>query len=209
MKEIIIVCAGENYSVDKLKKYSSSASFIIAVDGGLRILNDAGLDPTLIIGDFDSVDSEMIGMYPNVPKKTFPSDKDFTDSELAILEARAMNPDKIYMFASTGSYVDHTLANLFLLKKYDELNISIITDNSEITLVNKCITIKKAKNRRFSLFPLGCIANIQIRGSKYNYAGNNLDVSDQSVSNVAVEDELEITFDSGEILMVLFDANYR
>ncbi|HRU44485.1 MAG TPA: hypothetical protein P5322_08165, partial [Spirochaetota bacterium] len=88
------------------------------------------------------------------------------------------------------------------------LNISIITDNSEITLINKGITINRVKNRRFSLFPLGKIINIFIKGSRYNYAQSNLDVSDQSVSNVAVEDKLEITFDSGEILMVLFDPNY-
>ncbi|HNZ26120.1 MAG TPA: thiamine diphosphokinase [Spirochaetota bacterium] len=208
MKEVVIVCAGENFSVEKLRRYSAGAGFIIAVDGGLKILNEAGIAPSLIIGDFDSVDSKLVDMYPDVPKKAFPPDKDFTDSELAIAEARTLNPDKIYMFASTGSYVDHSLANIFLLKKYEELNISIITDNSEITLINKGITINKVKNRRFSLFPLGKIINIFIKGSRYNYAQSNLDVSDQSVSNVAVEDKLEITFDSGEILMVLFDPNY-
>lgn len=209
MKEVVIVCSGENYNVDKLRKYSADARFIIAVDGGLNILNAAGIQPSLIIGDFDSVDPEIISRYPDVPKKTFPVDKDFTDSELAILEARAMNSDKIYMFASTGSYVDHSLANIYLLKKYGELNISIITDNSEITLIRKGIIVNSSKNRRFSLFPLGKVENIFIKGSKYNYAHNNLDVSDQSVSNVAVKDKLEITFDSGEILMVLFDSNYN
>ena len=54
---------------------------VLAADGGYRHCQTAGITPDLLLGDFDSLESER----PNdLPTHTFPVEKDDTDTMLAI-----------------------------------------------------------------------------------------------------------------------------
>lgn len=88
-----------------------SVTAVIAVDGGLRHLLALGLEPTVVIGDMDSV-AELPEQYHHL---TFPTHKDETDLELALLYAMEKYNAPIWLFATLGGRLDHMLANILLL----------------------------------------------------------------------------------------------
>jgi len=79
MKEAVIVADGE-YPVHRVPlKYLSTATFIICCDGAIKNLDKHGIIPDLIIGDLDSISSELKIKYSeklyNAPTLGFKNEK--------------------------------------------------------------------------------------------------------------------------------------
>ncbi len=109
--------------------------FDVPVDGDLKISADCGYEnakklgiiPDMAVGDFDS------GNADELPDKTeiveVPTEKDFTDTELAADIAVEHGADSVIIVGGLGGRLDHTLSNLSLLEKLWRLGIrAIITD---------------------------------------------------------------------------------
>ena len=63
---------------------------IIAVDAGLEAVKALGLEPDMIVGDFDTVKPEVLAYYrrmEHIVWDTHQPEKDETDTELALLKA--------------------------------------------------------------------------------------------------------------------------
>lgn len=70
-------------------------------------------------GDFDSIDkSDYIGLKAaGVEMIGYPAEKDMTDSELAVEIAINRGCSRVILLGAIGSRLDHSISNLFLLKK--------------------------------------------------------------------------------------------
>ena len=213
IKTILLVGSGEDISLIKLKEYSKKSNLIIAVDGGLNHLDSINIIPNIIIGDFDSVNKDVIDKYsnkekyPNIDIIDFETDKDLTDYELALRHSLTFNSEEIFMFGSTGSFFDHSLANIILLTKYscNTQQLKIITSNSSIYLIQKSSTIERMNGARVSLFPIANIEDIRLEGFQYEFKKSNLSLFDFSISNIISSDNAIISFKNGNFLIVLFD----
>ncbi len=208
---IVIVGNGEDWQQEKIVYFCQKADYIIAADNGLAILHRFQLKPDLIIGDLDSVSPLLLKHYPHVPVEKYPSQKDFTDSELSIHKAISMHPKEIILLAMTGNYFDHSYASIInLFRNYQsDTEIKIITSNSMIFPVMQKTTLQNLKGRRFSLFPLCPVRKFSLVGARYQFSKNNLEVTDYSMSNVIISDRLEINFEEGMLFCVLFDPNLQ
>ena len=99
---------------DKLFK----PGYIIAADSGLDALSryesffGSSFAPNLILGDMDSLqDTSLLMRYETAERETFSSDKDFTDSELALMRARGIAGDgRVALLGGSGGRVDHFIA---------------------------------------------------------------------------------------------------
>ncbi len=99
-----IFCAGEFHG---LVKKPEPGDIVIAADGGLGHTRALGLDPDVILGDFDS-----LGYVPE-GAQVFPAEKDDTDCILAIKEGLARGAGRFFIYGGLeGSRLEHTLANL-------------------------------------------------------------------------------------------------
>ena len=87
-----------------------------AVDRGIRVCRDAGIVPSLLIGDFDSADDESLrwAKAENVPILSYKADKDLTDFKLAldILRERSADedrarPKRLFLTGALGGRLDH------------------------------------------------------------------------------------------------------
>lgn len=107
----------------------------IAVDGGILSLNRLNIQPKYIIGDFDSADFSIVENLDNVTK--LPCRKDYTDTEVAIIEAIELGYDELELYGVTGGRLDHFFAICRLLKKYENISIRIIDDINIISLLRK------------------------------------------------------------------------
>jgi thiamine pyrophosphokinase len=88
------------------------AAIIVAVDGGLGHALAAGLHPSGLIGDLDSVGADALAWAEaNATIARHPADKDDTDTELALRFVAGMTPAQLTMIGG-GDRLDHTFAAL-------------------------------------------------------------------------------------------------
>ncbi|MCR5319329.1 MAG: hypothetical protein K6E22_13975 [Treponema sp.] len=98
---------------------------VIAADSGLDTLEgylsffgNTGLDfsPNLIIGDMDSIrDKSLLKKFSDAKVEVFPGDKDFTDTELALMKAHDLAGDGesfIVLIGGNGGRADHFIGIL-------------------------------------------------------------------------------------------------
>ena len=209
-QKIVIVGNGEDWQREKVLSYCQRADFIIAADNGLSLLHKLDIIPDLIMGDLDSVSTNLLEQFDRTPIEKFPAKKDYSDLELSIKKAISMNPWEIILLAVTGTYFDHSYAAIINLFRNDkpDIELKIVTSNSLIFSIKKKTILPNLKGRRFSLFPLGSIKNFSMKGAQYQFRQNNLKFTDYSLSNVIIADELEINLDEGMLFCVLFDKSF-
>ncbi len=103
-----LVGAGKNTGLDFAPREDD---FVIAVDGGLRYLEEASIPPDLIVGDFDT-----LGYCPEGPNVIrLDTMKDDTDTLAALREGIRRGYSVFHFYAGTGGRMDHTIANIQLL----------------------------------------------------------------------------------------------
>ena len=71
--------------------------YVIAADRGLEHAKRLGIKVDYILGDYDSVNPGTLKMYSESTETvTYPSEKDFTDTHLAVLRAISSGADRGY-----------------------------------------------------------------------------------------------------------------
>ena len=81
--------------------------FVIAADGGLRHLEDRGIVPDCIVGDFDSLGRVPAG--DNIIQH--PVEKDDTDMMLAVKTGLSLGCRTFVLYGGLGGRIDHAYAN--------------------------------------------------------------------------------------------------
>ncbi len=116
--QTLIFTGGNHAEENIIKKYATDYKHIIAADSGLDAVNKFKLIPNYIIGDMDSLkDNRLLAKYKNAKIETHPSDKDFTDTELALQVASRLGTEQITLFGGGGSMrMDHLI---YFLKVFE------------------------------------------------------------------------------------------
>lgn len=177
-------------------------ALIIAADGGLLHCDADRLTPELAIGDFDS-----LGRLPEgVRVITYPIEKDDTDTALAVEEAIARGADEILLFGALGGRLDHTLANITLLRALSQRNIpSYIVGEREVLTVlsaGERLAFDGEPDGIFSLFSLSDESRLTLTGVKYPLEHGVLRADRAlGVSNRFLKRDAAITVCSGEALL--------
>lgn len=194
--EYLIVLNGEK--IEDLQ--INSEDFVICADGALNFLNKKNITPNLIVGDFDS-----LGFVPENSIQ-YPTDKDLTDGEIALIKAKELGAKRVRITCAGGFRDDHFLGNLALLEIAENIGIfaTIETRYSEIYLVTNSIEINVAKNCYVSLIALENSTISYSNGLKYEYNNTKLlRASTLGVSNVTISDNIELKIDSGKVLLIV------
>lgn len=205
----LIVGNGEIKEGEWLLKKTKEISpdYIIAADGGYNNLKKAGLTPDVLLGDLDS-----IGQIPqNCPFeiRTFPKDKDYTDIELAIEFALEHGCSHICLVGATGSRLDHSIANIMLLRKLidSSINAEIFDEHHEIFVIDKQKELLNIKGALLSLLPLDPIARgVSLKGFKYPLDDATVRMGETlGISNVCISDNCMISVRDGLLLGIIAD----
>lgn len=182
--------------------YIENGAFVIAADAGIEKLNEAGIAPDLIIGDFDSLGTRPSG--ENV--RVFPVEKDDTDTLLALKEAISLGYDTVIISGGLGGELDHTMANLqTLLYACDNGINAFLTDGvTTATVVSDVIAFGSESSGRCSVFAFGGEAKgVSISGLKYEASGVTISPSfPLGVSNHFIGKESRISVESGRLLII-------
>ena len=151
-KNIVIItggCIEDTFACDFLNRIEDK--YIIAADKGIEFLKRQGIKPDEILGDFDSADELLVEQYrkENIPFTTFPCEKDYTDTKLAIDRAVELlkgqvevlddednltteniildfrSWDKVYILGALGGRMDHFLGNVYSLIEAFDRQVSV------------------------------------------------------------------------------------
>ena len=199
MKNCVIFCAG---GFEKLLGPIAEEDLVIAADGGLVHTRALGLQPDIILGDFDS-----LGYVPE-GAKVFPVEKDDTDAMLAIRMGLEQGCDRFVLYGSLdGARVDHTVANfqaLQFLADRDARGYLVGLKQVATVIKNGSVTFPETQQGILSVFCMGADAQgVTLRGLKYNLEKETLQAGlPLGVSNHFVGQKAEISVENGSLLLI-------
>lgn len=184
---------------------------IIAADGGVLKLMEAGMLPHLAVGDFDTLGEDFYFELKKrgIPTQKLPVEKAVTDTQYAVGEALKKEPEEIVILGALGgSRFDHTLANLGLLEWIDEQGVRGILshESNRIRLLSgpAQISLSKAEFPYVSIIPVTArVEGITTQGLLYPLHGETLYRGmTRGISNEWAERTAAITIETGKCLIV-------
>lgn len=194
MSKINVVCRNDVNVEDKTLK-------TVAVDAGLEYCLQNNLVVEVAIGDFDSLDPEILDKYQG-DKITYNSVKD--DSDLALALKYLDNySGEVYVYGALGLRMDHSIMNLRLLYQ-SKLNVKFIDENNFIfKLASGSHVLNSLGYKYLSLLTFNeCL--ISLSGVKYPLVNYILDSDDTlNLSNVILNDEALLDIKNGKVIVIL------
>ena len=199
MGTCVIFCAGAfDAPAEPLKK----EDLIVAADGGLVHLQKLGVQPDVILGDFDS-----LGYIPE-GALVHPVEKDDTDAMLALRWGISRGFTRFVLYGGLeGPRLDHTVANFQALQyAADHGAAAYLVGREQIVTVvkNGAIGFPCSAEGIVSVFCMGRDAEgVSIQGLKYTLSGGTLQVGfPLGVSNHFVGENSRISVEKGSLLVI-------
>lgn len=204
----LLISGGTPPSSELLLSEVERSDYIIGIDKGLECLYKENIEPDIIVGDFDSVDRNILDKIITSKKELlkYPPEKDYTDTQLAVNKALEMMADEIVILGGTGSRVDHSMANIGLLyqcmKKGKRAYIKDV--NNTLFMIDKNSYLEAKEFQIFSLVAFGgFVKKLNIKGAKYEL--NNYDLFPQdniTISNEFIGERVKVSFETGDLLVI-------
>lgn len=232
MKTGIIIAGGDlpPFFAEKVIKEHAAAggAVIAAADAGLEVLDQIGVVPDILLGDFDTVKEGVLKDYigrPGIRVERHDPVKDASDMELTVKTLYRGGIRKAVVLGALGGRADHTLANIRLTyyAALRGMELLILDPQNRIRCLkafpDRETVFRIRKDAQYgkyvSVFPAGgSIAPLNMEGFKYplnNYTLDWLGEPSYTVSNEITAEEGVIRFrgteDAGLIVMETGDAD--
>lgn len=187
-----------------------SADYIIACDFGYRHALKEGIIPDLVVGDFDSYTGDL-PPGSNVIRAS--SDKDDTDTLMAVKEALKHGYKKIVVSGGLGGRIDHEIANLSVSAFAADHGAvcTFINEHHQIFAIrNTTCRIKRGRWTKISIFAMDrLVKGVSVRGLKYPLSDADLsNTFPIGVSNSFAAGDAEVTVEQGTLLIILNDLAF-
>lgn len=178
---------------------------VIAADGGLRYLNEVGVSPDLIVGDFDT-----LGYVPageNVVRLNVM--KDWTDTFVAMEKGIDLGFEVFLFFGCLGGKLEHTMANLQHLVWLAERGLEGWMFDGRVWVTAVCgaksVLLPARDSGMVSVFSMSQKAEgVTIQGLKYALQDGELtNAFPLGVSNEFVGERAEIGVKKGTLLVMI------
>lgn len=196
MKKCIIIAGGSLAHPEEFISLIKNAQLVICADSGATYMKQIDLLPDVIIGDLDSISPGDKRFFEEKPVRIIPYSprKDATDTELAVSFAIEQQADDITLIGGSGTRLDHTMANMFLLKKLVDRQIScrIIDHHNEIFLITAPMDITGQPGELISIVPVTeKVTGVTLSGFEYPldnatiHMGSTIGISNRLVAKTA------------------------
>lgn len=192
---VALILGGEKDLLPRPSDYD----FVVAADSGLDFALAAGLEPALVIGDFDSVNADGLKNLNFAEIIKLPRVKDDTDTLAAMRELSQRGVREVDMFCAFGARLDHQLANLQVAAWASQQGIK-----TQLKGFKKLIAIQTKgrnhypySNSYFSILSLCDLSKLTIKGAKY-------EAEDLEISNlypIGISNEWLDSKAGGEIMV--------
>ena len=206
----IVVGAGE-FTDRGIRELAGQSCLIIAADGGLKHLQAAGLQPDLIIGDFDSLGYVPEKRDPEIIR--LPVEKDDTDMAAACRTAWEKGFRSMRIYGGSGDRPDHFLANLQLAAAYSRAGAEVQMITPEYTVyavTDGTVMLESEPGITFSVFSHGDLAEGVTIGGDVRYSLDGAQLTNTralGVSNLMTGKTAFVSVRRGTLLVFLYHKN--
>lgn len=200
MTRFAILLGGDLTVTARLRGQMAGAR-VIAADSGMMHAAALGVVPELWVGDFDSAGSELAVQYSEVPRESFPAEKDATDGAIAIAEAIGRGARDFLLLGGLGGQTDHTMGLLgqgldLARRGYSCLLTSGLEEAWPV--VPGLWPLQFPAETRFSIVPFGDLTGLSLTGVKWPLVNRDVPLgATLTLSNVALG-PVEISLRSGQ-----------
>lgn len=203
MGRCVIVGGANINNYDFIREKLSADDYIIFCDSGLKHMENLRVQPSLIVGDFDSYENPQL----DVETIVLPCEKDDTDTVYAVKEAIKRGYDNFLLIGVVGARLDHTLGNVSILLYLDSLGKKgcIIDDFSKMKIVSNEPAYIEDSYSFFSLLNIsGTAKGITIENAKYPLENGEITCEYQyGISNeVLCGETAKVSVDKGRALLI-------
>lgn len=206
MTRFAILLGGDLTVTPRLKAQIRGAR-VIAADSGMMHAAALRIIPELWVGDFDSAGSELTVQYRDVPRETFPAEKDATDGAIAVAEAIRRGATEIVLLGGLGGQTDHTAGLLGQSIQIARQGVScLLTSGIEEAwpLIGGRMSIDLPEGTRLSIIPFTDLIGLDLTGVKWPLSQRDVPVgSTLTLSNVALG-PVEISLTSGHGVAIAY-----
>ena len=208
--------------IELLKKRYSSDDVLIGVDQGADVLYRNGLKPDFVVGDFDSLQTDLEEFGSECEIITLSTEKDQSDLEYAIdyfinakckmtnvnTPSASVHPSEVgnvevVIINSLQGRVDHIMSTIYLFEKYPQAKI--LNAKQEVFWINKDFISEMPLNTCLSLLPISnVVKNVTTSGLYYSLNNETLHrMNSRGISNKSIENKVMISFEEGKMIGII------
>lgn len=203
MSRCVIIGGADIARYDIIKGCLRPDDYIICCDSGLKHREGLDIQPSLIVGDFDSHEN------PHLPIETIvlPREKDDTDTVYAAKEGVKRGFKEFLLIGVAGGRLDHTLGNISILLYLDALGLCAMAadDYSEMEIVSRNTACIPDSFQYFSLLNItGDAKGITVTNAKYPLMDGEITCEYQyGISNEPLKGQTaRVSIKEGRLLLI-------
>ena len=189
-----------------LAETAAKYPFILAADGGANKCLKAGVMPSAVVGDLDSITAKNKTILQGRLKQI--SRQDNSDFEKALDYLKTNKAKQVDIILAFGGWIDFSFSNFFAASNYLKyFDIRFLLPNATVYLLSKGAKIKAEKGTRVSLIALEEIKNISTSNLVFALKNENLPIGQRGLSNIA-KGNFSVNFKSGKLLIYVENKIY-
>lgn len=204
----LVLAGGDITDYPRYEEYIRKTDLIICADSGIHHALNMSITPDILVGDMDSIAKEELNKAQcrQIEIQTFPREKDFTDTQLALEIALERGADEACILGGWGNRPDHSIANMFLMVDYRKkgLEVMLVGENWEMFLIDGEKEISGKPGDILSLIPLSAeVTGVKTEHLYYPLNSETLVMGPaRGISNVFLEEKAHVKINKGLLLAI-------
>ncbi len=174
---ITILAAGDFPRRESALRILDSSDMVICCDGAASALVDSGREPSLIVGDMDSLPDGLRERFSS--RLRLVCEQETNDLTKAFHVAMGFAPCVIHILGATGRREDHTLGNISLLADYHheietaglDCEIDMVSDYGRFLAARGRHTFASEPDQEISIFAFDNSLQMKAEGLEYPLDG--------------------------------------
>jgi len=197
----VILANGAFPKSEHLLAIIDAAEQIICCDGAVNKLVESGREPSIIIGDLDSVNNDIKQQYSE--KLIHIKDQNTNDLTKSINWCLSQGIQSVVIMGATGEREDHTIANIALLSRFEQdIAVEMMTDNGVFIPISESTSFDSFVGQQVSIFSQNYDIAISSQALKYPLEELKLSSWWMGTLNESVADSFTISFEGKSRVIV-------
>jgi thiamine pyrophosphokinase len=182
--------------------YLRNAGRIVCCDGSVSNLFNAGFIPEAIVGDMDSLGSDMANRFAD--RIYHDDNQDTNDLTKAVAWCKEKSYKDLVIVGATGKREDHTIGNISLLADYiKDVNVIMLTDTGIFLPLLKGSEISSFPGQQVSIFSIDPETEITSYGLLYPLNHSKIKNWWYATLNETTGSSFSLEFEEGQVIVYL------